>query len=219
VGTKWNRVAIAGGAGYLLGAIPMGVIVGRLAAGIDVRLYGSRVSGATNVLRTAGPAAAAATFSLDTAKGYLAARVGEGLAGDEGQVAAAVGAALGHSWPVFAEFKGGRSVLTSWGSLLAMDAPAAVAAASAGALTAATTRYVSAGALTGLGVATTAALLRAPSRPRKGPVFCLFALGFLVYRHRDNLGRLSRGEERRLGEQVQAASVSTPRASGELESA
>ncbi|HUY55645.1 MAG TPA: glycerol-3-phosphate acyltransferase [Candidatus Nanopelagicaceae bacterium] len=201
---KLGRVVVAAGAGYLLGSIPMGVIVGRLAAGVDVRKFGSRVSGATNVLRTAGPGAAAATFGLDTAKGYLAARVGEGIAGDEGSVAAAVGAAVGHSWPVFAEFKGGRSVLTCWGSLIAMDHSAAVAAASAGTATAVTTKYVSAGALTGLGVATIATLVRSGGRPRKGPVFCLFALGLLVYRHRDNLGRLRRGEERRLGDQIGA---------------
>jgi len=204
---KWGRVGVAAGAGYLVGSIPMGVMLGRLTAGVDVRKYGSRVSGATNVLRTAGPAAAAATFSLDTAKGYLAARMGEGVAGDEGAVAAAVGAALGHSWPVFAEFQGGRSVLTCWGSLLAMDAPAAAAAAAAGITTAATTKYVSLGALTGLGVATTAALLRAAGRPRKAPVFCLFALGFLFYRHRENLDRLRRGEEHRLGDQIKAAPV------------
>jgi glycerol-3-phosphate acyltransferase PlsY len=202
---KLGRVVIASGAGYLLGSIPTGVMVGRMAAGIDVRKYGSRVSGATNVLRTAGPGAAAATFGLDTAKGYLAAQVGEGLAGDEGAVAAAVGAAVGHSWPVFAEFRGGRSVLTCWGSLLAIDPPAALAAAASGTATSAITRYVSLGALTGVGVATATSLFRAAGRPRKGPVFSLFALSFLVYRHQDNLARLRRGEEHSLGEQINAA--------------
>lgn len=201
---KTVRVLGAAGAGYLLGSIPTGVLVGRAAAGIDVRKYGSRVSGATNVLRTAGPGAAAATFGLDTAKGYLAAKLGQGLAGDEGAVAASVGAAVGHSWPVFAEFKGGRSVLTCWGSLLAIDPPAAAAAVTAGAGTAASTRYVSAGALTGVGVAAIASLLRARKRPAKGPVFSLFAVGFLAYRHRDNIARLRRGQERRLGEQIKA---------------
>lgn len=202
VRVKLARVAVAAGAGYLLGSIPMGVIVGRLAAGVDVRKYGSRVSGATNVLRTAGPGAAAATFGLDSAKGYLAARVGAGIAGQEGSVAAAIGGAVGHSWPVFAEFQGGRSVLTCWGSLIAMDPQAAGAAAVAGAATAATTRYVSVGALTGLGVATVATWLRASGRPPRAPAFCLFAVGFLLYRHRDNLERLRRGEERRLGDQI-----------------
>jgi glycerol-3-phosphate acyltransferase PlsY len=201
---KTVRVLGAAGAGYLLGSIPIGVIVGRAAAGVDVRKYGSRVSGATNVLRTAGPAAAAATFGLDTAKGYLAARLGQLVAGDEGAVAAGVGAAVGHSWPVFAEFQGGRSVLTCWGSLLAIDPPAAVAASLAGAGTSAATRYVSAGAITGVGVAAAASLLRARGRPGKGPVFSVFALGFLVYRHQENIARLRRGEERRLGDKVEA---------------
>ncbi|MGA8208449.1 MAG: glycerol-3-phosphate acyltransferase [Candidatus Dormiibacterota bacterium] len=202
---KWGRTTFAAGAGYLLGSIPIGVIVGRLVAGVDVRKYGSRVSGATNVLRAAGPAAAAATFGLDSAKGYMAARVGERIAGGEGGVVAAVAAALGHSWPVWAEFKGGRSVLTCWGSLIAMDRTAAAAAAVAGAGTVAATRYVSVGALTGVSVAAAATLLRSRNRPLEAPIFSLFALGFLAFRLRGNIARLRRGEELRLGDQINAA--------------
>jgi glycerol-3-phosphate acyltransferase PlsY len=202
---KLLRTTAAAGAGYLLGSIPIGVIVGRLAAGVDVRKYGSRVSGATNVLRAAGPTAAAATFGLDSAKGYVAARVGERIAGGQGGVAAAVAAAVGHSWPLWAEFKGGRSVLTCWGSLIAMDRNAAAAAALAGAGTVAATRYVSVGALTGVSVAAAATLLRSRDRPAEARVFSLFALGFLAFRLRSNISRLRRGEELRLGDQINAA--------------
>ena len=169
---KWGRTTAAAGAGYLLGSVPIGVIVGRLAAGVDVRKYGSRVSGATNVLRAAGPAAAAATFGLDSAKGYMAARIGERIGGDQGGVVAAVAAALGHSWPLWAQFKGGRSVLTCWGSLIAMDRNAAAAAAVAGAGTVAATRYVSVGALTGVSVA----LPRVVSLACRGVRIALIAL-------------------------------------------
>lgn len=210
MGTKLGRIAAAAGTGYLLGSVPIGVMVGRLAAGVDVRKFGSRVSGATNVLRAAGPAAAAATFGLDSAKGYLAARIGQGIAGDEGAVTAAVGAALGHSWPVFAEFQGGRSVLTCWGSLIALDPGAAGAAVVAATATTALTRYVSVGALTGAGVATAVTLLRAGRRPAQARVFCLFTLGFLVLRHQDNLRRLRRGEEHRLGDQINVAREGAP---------
>ncbi|MGH7639961.1 MAG: glycerol-3-phosphate acyltransferase [Candidatus Dormibacteria bacterium] len=202
---SFRRVLFSAAGGYLLGAIPTGVIVGRLAAGIDVRQYGSRVSGATNVLRSAGPGAAAATFFGDTAKGYVAARFGSRLQGDWGAVAASTGAAVGHSWPAFAGFQGGRSVLSCWGSLLALDAPSAVAAAAGGGLTVASTRYVSLGALTGVTVAAVGAALRARDRSPRGAVFASFALGFLVLRHRDNLERLRRGEEHRLGERVEAS--------------
>lgn len=197
-----GRVALAAGAGYLLGSVPTGVMVGRVVAGVDVRQYGSRVSGATNVLRTAGPAAAGATFALDTSKGYLAARLGSWLAQDQGGVAAAVGAAVGHSWPAFADFQGGRSVLSCWGSLLAMDSAAAVAGAVSGGATALSSRYVSVGALTGVTVCAATAALRPPARPRKGAVFAAFAMGFLFLRHKDNLERLRRGEEHRLGDEV-----------------
>jgi glycerol-3-phosphate acyltransferase PlsY len=135
----------------------------------------------------------------------MAARIGERIAGDQGGVAAAVTAALGHSWPLWAEFKGGRSVLTCWGSLIAMDRNAAAAAAIAGAGTVAATRYVSVGALTGVSVAAAASLLRSTARPAEARVFCLFAVGFLAFRLRGNIARLRRGEELRLGDQINAA--------------
>jgi len=206
VARKLGGIALAAGAGYLLGSIPIGVIMGRLAAGVDVRKYGSRVSGAANVLRAAGPVAAAATLGLDTTKGYLAVKLAEQLrAGEEGAVAAAVGAAVGHSWPVFADFKGGRSVVTCWGSLMALDGPAAASAAMAGSLTIATTRYVSGGALTGAAAAAAATWLCPQGPSRRATWFTLFTLAFLVLRLQDNIGRLRRGQERRLGDQINVA--------------
>jgi glycerol-3-phosphate acyltransferase PlsY len=143
----------------------------------------------------------------------MAARIGERIAGNQGGVAAAVAAALGHSWPFWAEFKGGRSVLTCWGSLMAMDRNAAAAAAAAGASTVAATRYVSVGALTGASVAAAATLLRSRDRPAEARIFSLFALGFLAFRLRGNIGRLRRGEELRLGDQINAAKGGSPRVS------
>jgi glycerol-3-phosphate acyltransferase PlsY len=150
--------------------------------------------------------AAAATLGLDTTKGYLAVKLAEQLrAGDEGAVAAAVGAAVGHSWPVFADFKGGRSVVTCWGSLMALDGRAAASAAVAGSLTIATTRYVSGGALTGAAAAAAATWLRPQGPSRRATWFTLFTLAFLVLRLQDNIGRLRRGQERRLGDQINVA--------------
>lgn len=201
-----GRLVLVVGTGYLLGSLPIGLWVGRLSAGVDVRKFGSRVSGATNVLRAAGPAAAASTLALDATKGYLAVKLSERLgAGEEGSVLAAAAAATGHSWPVFAEFRGGRSVITCWGSLLALDGPAASSAAIAGSLTVASTRYVSAGALTGVGAAVAASLLRWPGRSPRSLVFSSFALGLLAFRLRGNIGRLRRGEELRLGDHVNLA--------------
>ncbi|MGH7609384.1 MAG: glycerol-3-phosphate acyltransferase [Candidatus Dormibacteria bacterium] len=206
MGVRVGRGLAAVGAGYLLGSIPIGLIAGRLAAGVDVRKFGSRVSGATNVLRAAGPGAAAATFGMDTAKGYLAARAGERLAAGEGAVLGAMAAAVGHSWPLFAGFRGGRSVLTCLGSLLAIDPAAGGSAAVAGAGTALLTRYSSLGALTGVITAAVVSQLEPAPRPRRGPVFSLFATAFLLARHRENLERLRRGEERRLGERIRVGS-------------
>ncbi|MGH7612022.1 MAG: glycerol-3-phosphate acyltransferase [Candidatus Dormibacteria bacterium] len=198
-------LAAAGVAGYLVGAIPTGLMVGRLAAGVDVRKFGSRVSGATNVLRAAGPGAAATTVGLDTAKGWLAARLGRSLGGELGGVVGAMAAATGHSWPLFAQFRGGRSVLTCWGSLLALDPVSGTSAALAGASTALLTRYSSLGALTGVTTAAAVAQLERGRRPTPGQVFSLFAVAFLVLRHQENLRRLQSGQERRLGEHVNLA--------------
>src|SRR5437660_100799 len=112
--------AVAGvGLGYLIGSLPFGIWLGRLSKGVDVREHGSGGSGTTNVLRTVGPGAAGAVFVLDVAKGGAAVATARGLgAGRSGQAAAGLAAVVGHSWPLFARFRGGKSVATAFGALL-----------------------------------------------------------------------------------------------------
>ncbi|HUY96423.1 MAG TPA: glycerol-3-phosphate 1-O-acyltransferase PlsY [Verrucomicrobiae bacterium] len=194
-----GRVA-AVGFGYGVGSVPTGVLVGRLLAGVDVRRYGSHSSGATNVLRTAGPVAGVATLCLDAAKGYLAPVVVRRLGGGQAaQAAAAAAAGVGHSWPAFAGFQGGRSVMTTIGSLLALEPGTAGLALLGGVPVIALTRYVSLGSLAG---ALTAAAVAVRS-PRVAPSvrrYTCFAAALLVVRHRGNIARLARGQEHRLGD-------------------
>ena len=93
------------------------MLVGRLSRGIDVRDYGSHAMGMANVLRTAGRGPAAVTLALDIGKGAAAARVGKAICGRPGGAAAGLGAVIGHSWPVFAGFRGGKSSATLFGAV------------------------------------------------------------------------------------------------------
>src|ERR1700675_1180316 len=121
-------------AGYLIGSVPFGLIVGRAAGGLDVRDFGSGNMGTANVLRTVGARAGAITFALDVAKGAAAIGLARRLGADPAtQAAAGLAACIGHSWPVFARFRGGKAVATAAGALVLVSPPAFVFAAAGGA--------------------------------------------------------------------------------------
>jgi glycerol-3-phosphate acyltransferase PlsY len=108
--------------GYLLGSVPFGLIVGYLFVGRDVRATGSGKTGTTNVLRTAGRAAAAIVMACDIAKGVIPGLVGRYIFDDDGVAAAGAAAAIvGHVWPLFAGFRGGRGVATAFGGMLGLS--------------------------------------------------------------------------------------------------
>ena len=193
--------------GYLLGAIPFGLIVGRLTRGIDLREYGSHRTGATNALRTLGLRAAALVFLLDVAKGVAAVMLARLLLADDaqGEWAAAVAgfaAIVGHNWSVFIRFTGGRGVATSAGALGAMSpwtilllAPIVIAIIWR-------SRYVSLGSVTGglLAPVITAALWAVGAATLPAIAYAA-ASGLLVtIAHADNIARLRAGTERRIGQ-------------------
>lgn len=192
--------------GYLLGSIPTGVLVARLYGRVDLTQVGSRRTGATNVLRTLGKKAAALAFIGDFLKGSLAVALGGLLAPTDGRgmALAGIAAVLGHCYSPFIGFKGGRGVTTGLGSLLVLSPLAALAATLIGALAIALTRYVSLGSI--LGVLTGSLLLVALTLTRGGPAaHALFGIVigvFIVAAHHDNIGRLLRGTERRLGQRT-----------------
>lgn len=205
--------------GYLLGAIPFGLIVGRLTRGIDLRDYGSHRTGATNALRTLGLRAAALVFLLDVAKGVVAVLVTRALFGGDPLVewAAAVAgfaAIVGHNWSAFIGFTGGRGVATSTGALGAMSPPAILALAPIVIILIWRTRYVSLGSISGglLAPVVTGVLALAGLATLPAVVYAL-ASGLLVTAsHADNIARLRAGTERKIGqhEQVVAADAEGP---------
>jgi glycerol-3-phosphate acyltransferase PlsY len=191
-------------AAYLIGAIPVGVVVSRLAGGVDIRRHGSGNIGATNVLRTLGPVAAVLTLLGDIVKGYAATAVAAALGGGPVWVGAgAVAAVVGNCWPVFLGFRGGKGVATGLGAFLRAAPLAVLPAAGLWLLVAAATRYVSlASIIACAGLVASAWMLGHPAPVVAGAAV---VTGVIVWRHQQNIQRLRAGTETRLGQRVRAA--------------
>ena len=192
---------------YLIGSVPAGYVAG-LIAGVDIREHGSGNIGATNVLRTLGKKFGYPVFAFDVLKGFLAVVAARWIAhlfGDARhdewfRILGAVCGVLGHSYPVWLAFKGGKGVATSAGILLALVPIAAVVAASIWTLVFLVTRYVSiasiAAAIT-LPIAVEV-VIRIMHSPERLPLYLSIALSLVVLiRHRSNFSRLIRGTEQR----------------------
>ena len=193
--------------GYLLGAVPVGLIAGRLTRGIDIREYGSHRTGATNALRTLGSRTAAVVFLLDVAKGVLSVLAARLLFGDYplvewGAAAAGFAAIVGHNWSVFIRFTGGRGVSTSAGALGAMSPWTLVVIAPIVFAVIWRWRYVSLGSIAGaLSAPVITALLAAVGAASVPAIAYAAASGLLVtVAHGDNIGRLRAGTERKVGQ-------------------
>ena len=197
-------------AGYVLGAIPVGLLVGRFTHGVDLRAHGSHRTGATNALRTLGMGAAAVVFALDVAKGLVAVLLPRLLFGADPlvEVAAAAGglaAIVGHNWSIFIGFTGGRGSATAAGGLAGMTPWTLAILAPIVYLVVMRTRYVSLGSLTGaIGAPILTAILAALGWASLPAVAYSFGAGLLVLTsHADNIARLRSGTERRIGQKDQ----------------
>ena len=182
--------------GYLLGSIPFGLIFTRLAGTQDLRSIGSGNIGATNVLRTGRRGLAAATLVCDALKGTAAVIAGAYLGGPEGAIVAAIGAFLGHLFPVWLGFKGGKGVATYIGLLIGLFWPAAIAFCLVWLIVAVITRYSSGAAL----VASIAIplLFWWLGHPALAELFALLTV-MLWFMHRANIQRLMAGTEGKIG--------------------
>ena len=182
--------------GYLVGSIPFGVLITRALGLGDLRGIGSGNIGATNVLRTGNKGAAAATLILDALKGAAAVLIARAFAGETAGLLAGLAAFLGHLYPVWLKFRGGKGVATFLGVTLAAAWPAGLIACATWALTAAIFRISSLAALV---AALTAPLWLALFGP-PGAAWAGLAMAALVaLRHRANIARLRAGTEPRIG--------------------
>jgi glycerol-3-phosphate acyltransferase PlsY len=205
--------ALATLAAYLIGSLSFAVIVSRAMGLNDPRTYGSGNPGATNVLRSGNKAAAVVTLLLDALKGYvpvvLVQQFGPAWGLYEGTLAlVALAAFLGHLWPVFFHFKGGKGVATAAGVLLGLNPWLGLATLATWLIIAAFTRYSSLAALVAAVFAPFYQILIWGG----GPVAVAVAAmgGLLIYRHRANIDKLLKGTESKLGQKV-AASHPSPK--------
>jgi glycerol-3-phosphate acyltransferase PlsY len=183
--------------GYLLGSIPFGLLLTRFAGTADLRSIGSGSIGATNVLRTGNKALAAATLVGDMLKGTVAVLIAGYFGGPDAAMLAALAAFLGHLFPVWLNFKGGKGVATYIGVLLGLFWPAAVVFCVLWLATAATSRYSSLSALVASFI--TPIFLWWFGHPALASLFAVLTL-LLFYAHRENIKRLQAGTEGRIGE-------------------
>lgn len=190
-------LALAAAIGYLSGSVPYGLLLTRAAGLGDIRQIGSGNIGATNVLRTGNKKVAAGTLLLDALKGALPVLILTALWGREAGLLAGIGALLGHAFPVWLGFRGGKGVATGAGVLLAASWWIGLAAALVWVVMAKVTRISSASALTACCAAPVIAML-AGDRQLAGFSFVIAAL--ILWRHQDNIRRLLAGTEPRIGQ-------------------
>jgi glycerol-3-phosphate acyltransferase PlsY len=200
-------VAVAALIGYVLGAIPFGLIIGRVSRGIDIRDYGSHRTGATNALRTLGVRAAAFVFVLDVAKGVAAVLLARTLFGADPLVewaaaAAGLAAVIGHNWSAFIGFTGGRGVATSTGALGALAPWALLVLAPIVVLLIWRSRFVSLGSISGslLSPFVVGAFALVGLAPPPAIAYAAAAGLLVTAAHADNIARLRAGTERRIGQ-------------------
>ena len=195
--TPFETLALVAIAAYLLGSVPFGMVMARLFGLGNLRNVGSGNIGATNVLRTGSKPAAALTLVLDAAKAAIAILVARALYGEDAAQVAALAAFLGHLYPIYLGFKGGKGVATFLGALLALHPLTGILSCATWLVVAAITRISSLGALASAGLAILWAL-----------VFNQFHLAVLItilaalvfLRHSANIARIRTGTEPKIGQ-------------------
>ncbi|MDD5559677.1 glycerol-3-phosphate 1-O-acyltransferase PlsY [Candidatus Methylomirabilis sp.] len=192
--------------GYLAGSIPFGLLIAKASKGVDVRKAGSGNIGATNVLRVVGSGAGALTLALDALKGWAPVALSKLLGAPELLIATVgLAAFLGHLYPLFLGFRGGKGVATALGVLLALFAKIALLIVGVWFLIAALFRYSSLAALTA-SIACPLFVWALDGRPAYVGL-AIIICGLILIRHRENLGRLMAGEEGKIGQKLQEADL------------
>lgn len=179
---------------YFIGNISPSIIIGKFYGGIDIREHGSGNAGTTNVLRTLGKKAAAATLIIDILKGVTAVLIGKSFGGDELAMLCGLAVFIGHIWPVLYGFRGGKGVATGLGVMVATVPTMALMCGAVGIILIAVTRWVSLGSVIG-------ACLLPITAYFYNPKYILWALAFsliVIYTHRKNIGRLIKGQESKI---------------------
>ncbi len=191
------------GLSYLLGAVPSGLLVGKLLRGIDIRAYGSGKTGFTNSIRSLGFAPSLLVLFADSMKGFVPMILTWAIFDSPDlQVVAGLSALIGHIWPAFAEFRGGRGVATTYGAFLGMNAPLTLILVAFAFGIIYLFRYMSLMSVVTIPIGALAFLVLAMSGlvPYTYVAFGAFASAIVIFQHRDNIRRLLDGTEPKIGQ-------------------
>ncbi len=197
IGLKYLIIALAG---YLLGNVSVGILISKLYGVVDIRRHGSGNAGSTNVLRTLGWVPSILTLVGDCLKALIAAELGRALCGDTGLLLGGVCAVLGHDYPVFFRFHGGKGIASSLGVIIAVNPRIALILLVLVIVITAVTRYVSVGSICAsvLYPVLVAVMCRSYDNYVWYVVSAVFMCVLALFCHRKNIARLIRKEENRL---------------------
>ncbi len=187
---------------YFIGCFSSAYFLGKISKNIDIRDYGSGNAGATNALRVLGKKMGALTFVLDILKGVIAVLIGKAILGFNGSLLASVFVVLGHNFPIFLGFKGGKGVATSFGVLLILNWKAGLICLAIAFIIIIFTKYVSLGSIVASISAPLAMVLTLDSVDKNLYMTTWFLAALSVSRHKANILRLCRGEENKLGNNI-----------------
>ena len=193
---KWALVIIIS---YLIGCFSSAYFIGKITKNIDIRGYGSGNAGTTNAMRVMGKKLGIVTFVLDVFKGILAVYLGRLLLGDTGGLVGGFFAVMGHNWPIFLGFKGGKGVATSLGILLTIHWPSTIIAVILGVIVALISRYVSLGSMCFLSSFPIVYGLVTKNFDKGIFILSLLLAILAIIRHKSNIQRLMAGNENKLG--------------------
>lgn len=184
---------------YLIGSLSPSYYFGKIFRNMDIRDYGSGNAGTTNALRVFGKKVGVLTFVLDIVKGVIAVLIGKWILGFNGQLLAAIFVVLGHNWPIFLNFKGGKGIATSFGILLVIHWQIGLIAFVIFITVILLSKYVSLGSITATLFSPIALMITNRTAPIKLHLTMIFLASLAIYRHKDNIKRLLKGEENKIG--------------------
>lgn len=185
--------------GYLIGCFSSAYFIGKVSKGIDIRHHGSGNAGATNALRVMGLRLGVITFFLDALKGVVSVIVGRLIMGYSGALICAFFTVLGHNFPIFLQFKGGKGVATSIGILATLHLPSALLAAPIAIILILKTRYISLGSMVFLVSVPITYALSARELNKQYFVLTLLLALLSIIRHTKNIERILAGSENKIG--------------------
>lgn len=184
---------------YVIGSFSPSYFLGKVLGKKDIRNYGSGSAGSTNALRVFGKKIAALTFLMDIGKGIIAVLIGRWLVGYNGGLLAGIFVVLGHNWPIFLGFKGGKGIATSLGVLFLIHWQTGIICLIVAVSIIAFTKYVSLGSISASVVAPFALVITDRKAPRNLYLTMIFLAILAIFRHKYNIKRLVEGKENKLG--------------------